>query len=91
MPAAASARTAADDLPLGITAALRKEHPTAGVTNVTRLSAETGEPLWRVTYIENGVPASATYFIDGRKLPNPAPAATPDATRTTPVTPSGAR
>jgi hypothetical protein len=73
-----SRSTATDDLPLAVSAAVHREAPTAGITNVTRLSAETGEPLWRVTWIENGNPRSATYFIDGRKLPNPEPAtATP--------------
>jgi hypothetical protein len=58
-----------DDLPLPVSAALHRDFPNAGVTNVVRGSTETGQPIYRVTFIEHGIPASETYFVDGTRLP----------------------
>ncbi|HEY7117586.1 MAG TPA: hypothetical protein VH475_13440 [Tepidisphaeraceae bacterium] len=70
----AAARVSPADLPPGVRDAFMREFPDAGITNVTHLSAETGAPLYRLTFIQNGRPGSATYFMNGERLPQPAPA-----------------
>jgi hypothetical protein len=75
----ASSRTGADDLPLPVSAAFHRDYPTAGITRVVRGSTETGQPIYRITYIAAGSPGSETYFVDGSRLPRPdgGPAAGP--------------
>jgi hypothetical protein len=64
----AGVRPSAQDLPPAVNTAFRREFPNAGITNVTQLSAETGAPLYRVTYINNRTPGAATYFHNGQRL-----------------------
>src|SRR4051812_14446166 len=66
---AASGRQTADDLPLDVSAALHRDYPDAGITNVVHSSTETGQPIYRITFIENGVAGNETYFTDGTRLP----------------------
>jgi hypothetical protein len=70
----AGARTAADTtLPAAVSAKFRREFPNAGITNITPSSTETGAPIYRITFVENGRPGSATYFQNGERLPQPPP------------------
>ena len=67
----ASSRTQTDDLPLPVSAAFHRDYPNAGVTRVVRGSTETGQPIYRITFIAAGAPGSETYFVDGTRLPRP--------------------
>jgi hypothetical protein len=58
-----------DELPLSVSAAFHRDFPNAGVTHVVRGSTETGQPIYRVTFIDQGIPSSETYFVDGTRLP----------------------
>ena len=69
-PPAANRPTPAD-LPPDVMTAFRREFPNAGVTNVEQMSAETGAPMYRVTFIDNQKAGSATYFHNGQKLNQP--------------------
>jgi hypothetical protein len=69
----AGARATADNLPTAVGNKFRREFPNAGITNITPTSTETGAPIYRITFIENGRPGSATYFQNGERLPQPPP------------------
>jgi hypothetical protein len=70
----AAARTSPDvTLPPVVGAQFRKDFPNGAITNITPTSTEAGAPIYRITYIENGRPGSATYFQNGERLPQPAP------------------
>src|SRR3954471_14265423 len=77
---ATSVRPTLADLPPAVGNAFTRDHPNAGITAITPGNAETGAPLYRITYIDNRTPGSETYFIDGTKLPassTAVPAGTP--------------
>jgi hypothetical protein len=65
--------SAIDDLPLDVSANFRRDFPNAAITNVTRGSAETGQPTYRITFIQNGAAGGETYFTDGTRLPRATP------------------
>jgi hypothetical protein len=67
----AAARVTPDVLPPEVSSVFRRDHPNAGITGVTQSSAETGQPLYRVTFIDNGQAGAATYFHNGQRLPQP--------------------
>src|SRR3954452_8984963 len=64
---------AADSLPLDVSASFHRDFPNAHITNVSTGSAETGQPIYRITFIENGQPGGETYFTDGTRLPRSTP------------------
>lgn len=69
-----ASRVTADDLPPAVRTAFRRDHPDAAITNLTQFSAETGAPLYRVTFIDNHTAGSATYYINGQHLTLPSAA-----------------
>ena len=80
----AAAKATADTLPAGVSNQFQRDFPKAAITNITPSSTEAGAPIYRITYIENGRPGSATYFQNGERLPQPAPV---DLTPRTPAAP----
>lgn len=58
-------------LPLGVQASFREEHPDAQVTSVATVPSGTGPLLYRITYLEDGVPGVVTYQSSGRDLAPP--------------------
>jgi hypothetical protein len=69
----AAARISPDDLPPTVRTAFRRDHPDAAVTDITPLSAETGAPLYRVTFIDSGTAGDATYYMNGQRLTSDTP------------------
>ena len=69
----AAAKATPDTLPPAVSNQFRREFPNAAITNITPSSTEAGAPIYRITYIENGRPGSATFFQNGERLPQPAP------------------
>lgn len=67
-------RVTADDLPPAVRIAFRRDYPDAAITNLTQFSAETGAPLYRVTFIDHRTAGSATYYINGQRITLPSTA-----------------
>ena len=67
-------RVTNDDLPPAVRVAFRRDHPDAAITDLRQFSAETGAPLYRVTFIDNHTPGSATYYMNGQRLTLPSTA-----------------
>lgn len=61
-------RATVADLPSDVRNSFRRDYPNAGITAITPGNAETGTPIYRVTFIDNGSPGSATYFMSGERL-----------------------
>jgi hypothetical protein len=81
----AAARANPENVPAAVGAQFRRDFPNAGITNITPTSTETGAPIYKITFVENGRPGSATYFQNGERLPQPPPEGV--APRTPPAPP----
>jgi hypothetical protein len=67
-------RSTPDDLPPPVQIAFRRDYPDAAITGITPMSAETGSPLFRVTFINDRSPGSAIYYMNGQRLTLPSSA-----------------
>lgn len=64
-------RVTPDDLPPAVRVAFRRDFPDAAITAITPMSAESGSPLFKVTFIDNRAAGSATYYMNGQRLTLP--------------------
>ena len=67
-------RLTPDDLPPAVRTAFRRDYPDAAITAITPMSAETGSPLFKVTFMDNGTAGSATYYMNGQRIRLPSTA-----------------
>jgi hypothetical protein len=64
-------RLTPDDLPPAVRVAFRRDYPDAAITAITPMSAETGSPLFKVSFIDNRTAGSATYYMNGQRIKLP--------------------
>ncbi len=57
-------------LPVGVQASFRREHAGAGITSVQQVPSGTGPMLYRINYVDGGVPQSVTYHDHGADMAN---------------------
>lgn len=78
-PIPASARGTPDILPPAVLEAFERDYPDGDILDVKPLVAETGDPLYRITFTTQNDLGSAMYFANGTRFSRPPPRMAPPA------------